>query len=225
MRLTQNIVLIILICFLLLGIFSLEETKLLSFPTVKKDHSVSTLDQSTDNLANPTIQIVWNTNPQDQTRQISTSKKLLKKLLADFPDKIKLGIITYGTKDSNNQPNYYSVAPASNNQQKILEIVTSVTPSGESSINESLLKAKQKLEFGDEPKHILLVTDGQDSGKILPERTVKKLQQAKIKTHVIHVGEISEIQQIKLKTLAELGSGKYFTQFEEQKIVPTMNLP
>ena len=58
----------------------------------------------------------------------------------------------------------------------------------------------------------------------MPTKIVKRLSSEGIKTHIIHVGEITKINQLQLKNLAQLGNGRYFTYFEEEQVIPAINL-
>lgn len=69
-----------------------------------------------------------------------------------------------------------------------------------------------------------MVTDGRDTGNIVPSRVADRLSKNGIYIHVLKIGAVGNQQRAVLKSIARLGGGRYFTYSERHAVVPTMNL-
>jgi Ca-activated chloride channel family protein len=160
----------------------------------------------------------------DGKKKITISKELLIDICNQLPTNVYLGLRSFGNQSTQDKNSFLALELAQNNNQQVIDYLDTIKPAGKSPIGLNLSLAQKDLEDFSGQKHILLITDGKDTGKIMPTKIIKKANQKNIKTHVIQVGQLDKIKQLKLKNLAELGNGKYFTYFEEQQVVPTINL-
>ncbi|MBM7556719.1 vWA domain-containing protein [Halanaerobacter jeridensis] len=231
MRLKQNLTLGILIIVLISGILTINMLNILSFSKEENPEfgrEIKVNNQQLNIKEDSALEIIWDVSGSmwgeiDNKNKITIAKEILEDICGELSTNVHLGLRIFGSK--NNKGNSFLVLkPAPNNNQHLLSYLAKVTPAGKSPIGVNLLLAKNDLIKFQGKKHILLITDGKDTGKMMPTKIIKKLKQAKIKTHIVHVGEINKINQLQLKTLAQLGNGKYFTYFEYQEVVPTINL-
>ncbi len=225
MRIKQNITLFFLIILLLSAILSIDRFNLVSIPLAKNkfkeggEIKVNSRQLTTNSKIN--IIILWDAFEKNKFTQEIDSKRIVNKIVKELPTEIKLGLRVLGIK--NNQ----SVIPlAENNNQNLIDTIKKIKSdaNSEASIGANLKAAAADLTRVAGIKHIILITDGYDDGKVMPDRAIKDIEDKGIKTHIVHVGELTKINQLKLKNLAELGSGKYFSYLEEDEIVPTINL-
>ena len=232
MRLKQNLILSILVIILLSSILTINMLNILSIS--KEDNpqfgrEIKVNNSQLNITDNSVLEIIWDVSGSmwgavDDTNKITIAKEILEKICNQVPANVYLGLRIFGSKIANDDNSFLVLKPAPENNQRVLNYLTKVTPAGKSPIGVNLLLAKEDLKEFTGKKHILLVTDGQDTGKIMPIKIIKKLSAADIKTHIVHVGTIDKMNQLQLKALAEVGNGKYFTYFEQQQVVPTINL-
>ncbi|AGB41323.1 uncharacterized protein containing a von Willebrand factor type A (vWA) domain [Halobacteroides halobius DSM 5150] len=232
MKSQLNMTLIILIICLISFIMGIEQLDILSF-SIANNSKISGGEIKVNQPQLPikykdNVEIIWDVSKSIQNKEninkITTSKNVLYSIVNRLPTNLNLGIRVFGNKDRNNTPSFFTIPLGVKNRKEIINFINKINPTGESSIRTSLLKAKQNLIKYKGSKHIILVTDGEDTGKIMPSKVIKKLTKFKIKTHIVHIGKIDKVSQLKLKSLANLGNGKYFTYFEKNKISPTINL-
>mgnify|MGYP006270467047 FL=1 len=232
MRLKQNLILSILIIILLSSILTINMLNILSIskkdnPEFGREIKVNNSQLNIEN--NSVLEIIWDVSGSmwgevENTNKITIAKEILQNICSQLPTNVYLGLRVFASKIDTNDNSFLVLKPAPKNNQQVLNYLTKVKPAGKSPIGVNLLLAKEDLKEFTGQKHILLITDGQDTGKIMPIKIIKKLSTADIKTHIIHVGKINKMSQLQLKALAEVGNGKYFTYFEQQQIVPTINL-
>ena len=231
MRLKQNLTLGILIIVLISSILTINMLNILSIS--KEDNpefgrEIKVNNQQLNIKEDSALEIIWDISGSmwgeiDNKNKITIAKEILQKICGELPTDVYLGLRIFGSKNNNNN-SFLVLKPAPNNNQQLLNYLSEVTPAGKSPIGVNLLLAKNDLIDFKGKKHILLITDGKDTGKTMPTKIVKGLSQENIKTHIVHVGKINKINQLQLKTLAELGNGRYFTYFEKKEVVPTINL-
>ncbi|MFO7819833.1 MAG: VWA domain-containing protein [Halanaerobacter sp.] len=231
MRLKQNLTLGILIILLISSILTINMLNILSFskhdnPEIGREIKVN--NQNLNFKEDSAVEIIWDLSGSmwgqiDNKSKVTIAKEILRDICERLPTSISLGLRIFGSKGNNNN-SFLVLKPQKNNNRQLLDYLNEVTPAGKSPIGTNLLLAKKDLINFAGKKHILLITDGKDTGKVMPTKIVKKLSKDGIKTHVVHVGKITKINQLQLKTLAQLGNGRYFTYFEEKQVVPTINL-
>ncbi|GAB6098412.1 hypothetical protein JCM16358_02910 [Halanaerocella petrolearia] len=232
MRLKQNITLIFLITCLISFIIGVDALDILSFPTTKTSlpgKEIKVIKPQLPIQQQDNVEIIWDVSGSmwakvDNSNKLSISRKVIKTIVNQLPHKVKLGIRVFGSKIDKNNQSVLAIPLGRNNHKELLGLVNQVIPAGKSPIGLNLLQAKEDLISLEGTKHIILVTDGRDTGKIMPSQVINKLSRNQIKTHIIHVGRIDKIEQLKLKSLARLGHGRYFTYFESQEVIPTINL-
>ncbi|WP_083762964.1 VWA domain-containing protein [Halothermothrix orenii] len=72
-------------------------------------------------------------------------------------------------------------------------------------------------------KYVLLVSDGIDNGKIPTREVVEDLKENNIVLHIIHIGDIQDQElKSKLKEMASITGGKYFTYKDHENVIPTL---
>ena len=232
MRLKQNLTLGGLIIILISGILLINMMNILS---ISKDDNpefgreIKVNNSKLNIKENSALEIIWDISGSmwaqlDNKSKITIAKETLAEICNQLPTNVYLGLRVFGSKVKTKDNSFLALALAQNNNQKLLNYLEGVKPAGKSPIGVNLLLAEKDLKDFSGQKHILLITDGKDTGKIMPSQIIKKLSQNNIKTHIIQVGEITQTNQLQLKSLAEIGNGKYFTYFEQQEVVPTINL-
>ncbi|WP_018248485.1 vWA domain-containing protein [Orenia marismortui] len=231
MRLKQNLTLVILIIILLSAIFSINTLNIITIPTNKKINKEIKVNSNQNPLEynRINVEIIWDLSGSmwgeiEEKNKINTSKKILNRIINDFPKEINIGLRVFGSKESNREGSYLAIPIKTNTKKDILNFIDQVKPLGKSPIALNLSYAGEDLKYLQGKKHILLITDGKDTGNIMPSKVINRLSKLGIKTHIIQVGKIDKYNQLKLKELSKLGNGKYFTYFEEEEIVPTINL-
>lgn len=175
------------------------------------------------------LEIIWDVSGSmwgevAKDRKYLRSKKALKNIINSVPDNVNIGLRIFGNNKSQNGVTRLIVSGTKDNRIRLLEKIKNLTPAGKSPIGKALMEVSEDFKNSRGNKHILLVTDGIDTGNIMPEKVVNKLHKQGIKVHVLHVGSQKEQVNMKLKSIAQLGGGKYFTYSERNKVVPTMNL-
>jgi Ca-activated chloride channel family protein len=234
MRVKQNLTLVVLILILLSAIFGINTLNIISIPTSQEGESIgreikvsSSQNQQNDNIIN--IEIVWDASDSmwgdiEEVNKINHSKKIIRRIIKDIPKNINLGLRVFGNEGSSDEESLLIVPLSQDNKENTLKAINQVKPSGKSPIGINISLAGKDLVNLPGEKHILLVTDGRDTGNIMPNKIVSELREKGIKTHIVQVGEITKVSQLQLKELSRLGGGKYFTYFEEEEVIPTMNL-
>ncbi|MGM0368882.1 MAG: vWA domain-containing protein [Bacillota bacterium] len=232
MRLKQNLILGILIIILISSILAINMFNILS--VTKEDNPEFGREIKVDNPnlnieENSALKIVLDVSNSmwgqvDNKKKINITKEILTDICNQLPTSVYLGLRSFGNQPNQAKNSFLAMELAQNNNQPLIDYLDEIKPAGKSPIGLNLLLAQKDLENFSGQKHILLVTDGKDTGKIMPTKIIEKANKLDIKTHVIQVGQLDKVKQLKLKNLAELGNGKYFTYFEEQQVVPTINL-
>ena len=231
MRLKQNFILSMLIIILISSILTINMFNILSISkddNPKFGRGIKVNKQNFSRTEKNILEIIWDISGSmwgqlDNKNKITISKKILTRICTELPSNVYLGLRVFGKVDSKNN-SFLVIKPAPNNKQELLNYLADITPAGKSPLGISLLLAQSDLEKFSGKKNILVVTDGKDTGEIMPSKIIKKLAKNKIRTHILHVGKLNRINQLKLKSLAELGNGKYFTYFEEKQVIATINL-
>nr|WP_282706895.1 vWA domain-containing protein [Natroniella acetigena] len=175
----------------------------------------------TENRVN--IKIVWEATFQKK-EDIKHSRDVMTKIINDFPQNIYLGLRVFSS-DQDSTANYFMKVPlAQNNKQQLLNVIQQVTPTIHSPIGLNLIRAGEHLNEQKGAKHILLVTDGNINEQKALTKTIQNLRNKGIRTHILHLGDITKNDQLYLKSLTKLSDGKYFTYLEKDRVVPTINL-
>lgn len=224
MGIKQNLTLITLIIILLSIIFSINTLNIISIPTESKSFNneiKADKIQLPQNYEKININIILDTSTSmweeiDGKRKIDISKTIIKNIINNLPDSIYLGLRLTNEKGQQtiNQ----------NNSNYIIKKVKEVKESEKLNLSRNLEKATKDMINIKGKKHILLITDGQDQGDIMPSKVINQLKTLDINLHIIQVGDINKFNYIQLKTLAEIGGGNYYTYFEKDRIVPTINI-
>ncbi|MGM0501440.1 MAG: vWA domain-containing protein [Bacillota bacterium] len=232
MRLKQNLILGGLIIVLISGIFLINMFNILSIS--KEDNpefgrEIKVNNAKLDIKEDSVLEIIWDVSGSmwgqvDKKNKITIAKEVVKQICSQLPNNVYLGLRIFGVTDKPKSNSFLVLEPAQNNNQKILDYVNKIKPAGKSPIAVNLLLAEKDLLKFNGSKHILLITDGKDTGELMPSRIIKKMSKKNIKTHIIHIDNINKVNQLQLKNLAELGNGNYFTYFEKKQVVPTINL-
>lgn len=224
MRIKYNMVLLVIVAFLLIAIIGItglpdEQSREMK---VNKEQLPAFVDANN-------VEIVWDVSGSmwgkvAKNRKYLRARQVLREIVSSIPDNVKVGLRVFGINDSQDEVTKLAVKVAKNNKPQLLERIKSLKPAGESPIGKALLKARDDLKGLKGNNHILLVTDGKDTGNIMPGKIAKQLYNQGIQIHVLQVGSSKEVTKIKLKSIAKLGGGKYFTYSDRHKVVPTMNL-
>lgn len=153
--------------------------------------------------------------------KIINSKGVLKVLLRDLPQNVKLGLRTFGGKEET----HLRIPLGSNNRLEMEEIIQSLRPSGKSPIGYALDQAGKDLVNLEGKKYIILISDGIDNGEIDPVKKVQDLRSKGIITHVVYIKDVKSTGEEKLRKISEAGGGHFFSIDEKDLVVPTLTLP
>jgi Ca-activated chloride channel family protein len=224
MRIRHNItLLIIVVCLLIMivGITGLPDKQVREMK-VNNEQLPKFVDANN-------IEIIWDVSGSmwgkvADDRKYLRSKKVLVDIINSIPNNVNVGLRVFGNKNSNMEPTQLAIKAGKNNRVKLLEKVRNLKPAGKSPIGKALQEASKDLINLEGNKHVLLLTDGVDTGSVMPEKVSNKLYNENIRVHVLKIGNPEDKLDIKLKSIARLGGGKYFTYFDRNKVIPTMNL-
>ncbi|MGM0471206.1 MAG: vWA domain-containing protein [Bacillota bacterium] len=223
MRIKYNLILLVIIAALLLAI-----VEFVSWPL----HRPQDLRVNQDQLATLSevnnLEIVWDVSGSmwgklDENRKYTTSQQILNELVIAIPEHVKIGLRVFGAEKMINH-HQLAVNVSTNNQDKLLTQISNLQPAGRSPIGQALSQAGLDLIDLEGNNHILLVTDGKDTGNLNPVRVASRLCRNGVQVHILYVGKLAVTEEKLLQEVAEAGGGKYFTYSNHQVVVPTMNL-
>jgi len=223
-RIKHNMILLVIIACLLIAIVGIT-----NWPA-DRTQEVNVNNEQTPNFSEANnIEIIWDVSDSmwgkvDNERKYLRAKKALVDIINSIPTNVNIGLRTIGNQKGSNGSTKLVVNITKNNKQNLLDNIESLRPTGKSPIGKAMLEASDDLSNLEGNKHILLVTDGKDTGKVMPSKLANQIYDKGIRVHVLQVGSNENVINLKLQSIAQLGGGKYFTYSEKDKVVPTMNL-
>ncbi|MCK8817302.1 VWA domain-containing protein [Natroniella sulfidigena] len=229
MKLQQNLILIFLIFILLSAILSLNTLNIISTSPINEENAElgREIKVNSDYISNNrvNVKIIWDVISEEE-EYIETSKEVLTTIINDFPEDVYLGMRVFGTINQITDNSLLRFPLTIDNQENLINFIKEVEPANANTSTSklNLIKTADSLIDRQGKKHILLITNNNDNQQKELINTVEKLTRKGIRTHVIHTGNINDSNQPQLKSLAESGNGKYFTYFEKDRVVPTINL-
>ncbi|WP_408956313.1 vWA domain-containing protein [Natroniella sp. ANB-PHB2] len=226
MRIQQNLILLFLITILISAIFGLNTLNIISSPITEENSDIGRelkVSNSYHNQKRANIKIVWEVISQKE-EDIKNSRNTMAKIINDFPQDVYLGLRVFGSYQHSTANYFMKVPLAQKNKQQLLELVKQATPTLHSPTRINLIRAGESLSEQQGKKHILLVTDGNNNEQQSLTKTIQYLKNKEIRTHILQVGDVNSTDQLYLRSLAEIGNGKYFMHSEKDSVVPTINL-
>lgn len=224
MKLKHNIALLMIISIFLLAVIGITELPFNQPQNMKVDQRQLPTFTDANN-----VEIIWDVSGSmwgkvEKNKKYLRAKKALKDIVMMIPDHVNIGLRTFGKGEDSDRSTNLVVNIATNNKSTLLAKINNLKPAGKSPIGKALSQAGVDLINLDGNNHILLVTDGRDTGNIVPSRVADRLSKNGIYIHVLKIGAVGNQQRAVLKSIARLGGGRYFTYSERHAVVPTMNL-
>ncbi len=224
MRIKHNMILLVIITCLLVAIVGITNWPEDRTQEVNVNNKQAPIFSEANN-----IEIIWDVSGSmwgkvDNERKYLRAKKALGDIINTIPTNVSIGLRTIGSQKGSTDLTNLVVDIAKNNKQNLLNNIESLKPTGKSPIGKAMLEASDDLSNLEGNKHILLVTDGKDTGKVMPSKVANQIYNKGIRVHVLQIGINESVVNLKLQSIAQLGGGKYFTYSEKDKVVPTMNL-
>ncbi|MEM7426053.1 MAG: VWA domain-containing protein [Pseudomonadota bacterium] len=150
----------------------------------------------------------------DGVPKISTAKNVLGGLLGDLPSGSSAGLMVYGHRQKSSCEDVQLVAPiGSVTPRSAGRLISAVQPRGKTPIAYSLHLTRQAFQHlsPDEPKHVVLISDGIETCNGDPCAVAGALARSGINVKVHVVGfDISEGDRRQLQCIADAGNGRYF---------------
>ena len=174
----------------------------LAIPAVAAERAVIVLDGSGSMWA----QI-------DGKARITIARETLSSVLADLPDDLELGFMTYGHREKGNCGDIEMlVEPAAGTGPAITAAADGINPKGMTPISDAVRLAAEDLRFTEEKATVILITDGLETCEVDPCKLATELEGQGIDftTHVLGFG-LSDEEGQQVACLAENTGGQYLS--------------
>ncbi|MBM7624498.1 vWA domain-containing protein [Sporohalobacter salinus] len=224
MKLKHNVTLLTIILIFLLAIIGITELPFNQSREIKVDQRQLPTFINASN-----VEIIWDVSGSmwgevKKNRKYLRAKEVLTGVVESIPSHVNIGLRIFGTEEFSDSSTSLAVNVSQNNKSSLLEKINNLKPAGKSPIGKALSQAGIDLINLNGNNHILLVTDGRDTGNIVPNRVARRLHKNGIYVHVLQIGKANDKEKEVLKSVANLGGGKYFTYSDRHAVVSTMNL-
>jgi len=150
-------------------------------------------------------------------RMINIAKKVLRDVVKQLPDNVKVAFRTYGNRiregrKGDCRDSKLQVGFSNKNRKRLLQKINSIRALGTTPIAYSISQLKRDFRGIKQPKLVILVTDGKEECKGNPEKEMKKLQKAGIKLKMNIVGFALKDKKllVDMHRLAKLSGGQFF---------------
>ncbi len=174
----------------------------LALPAVAAERAIIVLDGSGS---------MW-AQIEGQAR-ITIARDTLSSVLAELPDDLELGLMTYGHREKGNCGDIEMlVQPATNSGAAIAEAANGINPKGMTPLGDAVRLAAEELRFSEEKATVILITDGLETCEVDPCALGSELESQGIDftTHVLGFG-LSDEEGRQVACLAENTGGKYLS--------------
>ena len=145
--------------------------------------------------------------------RITIARETLSSVLAELPDDLELGLMTYGHREKGNCGDIEMlVQPATNSGAAIAEAANGINPKGMTPLSDAVRLAAEELRFTEEKATVILITDGLETCEVDPCALGGELESQGIDftTHVLGFG-LSDEEGRQVACLAENTGGKYLS--------------
>ncbi|SMQ66405.1 Ca-activated chloride channel family protein [Devosia lucknowensis] len=185
----------------------------LAFPTMAAERAIIVLDGSGSMWA----QI-------EGKARITIARETLSEVLAELPDDLELGLMTYGHREKGNCEDIeLLVPPASGAGPAIAAAAEGINPKGMTPISDAVRLAAEDLQYTEEKATVILITDGLETCEVDPCQLASDLEQQGIDftTHVLGFG-LSDEEGQEVACLAENTGGKYLSAADGAGLVDAL---
>lgn len=160
----------------------------------------------------------------DGKARITIARETLSAVLADLPDDLELGFMTYGHREKGNCGDIEMlVEPAVGTGAAIAEAAEGINPKGMTPISDAVRLAAENLRFTEEKATVILITDGLETCEVDPCQLATELEGQGIDftTHVLGFGLSDEDGQ-QVACLAENTGGQYLSAADGTALVDAL---
>lgn len=174
----------------------------LAFPSLAAERAIIVLDGSGSMWA----QI-------EGEARISIARETLSSVLAELPEDLELGLMSYGHREKGNCGDIEMlVAPASGTGAAIAAAADKINPKGMTPLSDAVRLAAEDLRYTEEKATVILITDGLETCEVDPCALGSDLEAQGIDftTHVLGFG-LSDEEGRQVACLAENTGGKYLS--------------
>jgi Ca-activated chloride channel homolog len=149
----------------------------------------------------------------DGEARITIARETLSSVLAELPDDLELGLMTYGHREKGNCGDIEMlVQPASDSGAAIADAANGINPKGMTPLSDAVRLAAEELRFTEEKATVILITDGLETCEVDSCALGGELESQGIDftTHVLGFG-LSDEEGRQVACLAENTGGKYLS--------------
>lgn len=160
----------------------------------------------------------------DGKARITIARETLAAVLADLPDDLELGFMTYGHREKGNCADIEMlVEPAAGTGAAIAEAANGINPTGMTPISNAVRLAAEDLRFTEEKATVILITDGLETCEVDPCALASELEGQGIDftTHVLGFG-LSDAEGQQVACLAENTGGQYLSAADGAALVEAL---
>jgi len=145
--------------------------------------------------------------------RITIARETLKSVLADVPDSLELGFMTYGHREKGNCGDIEMlVEPAAGTAAAIAKAAEGISPKGMTPLSDAVRLAAEDLRFTEQKATVILITDGLETCDVDPCALGNDLESQGVDftAHVLGFG-LSDEEGRQVACLAENTGGKYLS--------------
>lgn len=160
----------------------------------------------------------------DGKARITIARETLASVLADLPDDLELGFMTYGHREKGNCGDIETlVEPAVGTGAAIATAAEGINPKGMTPISDAVRLAAEDLRFTEEKATVILITDGLETCEVDPCQLASELegQGVDFTTHVLGFG-LSDEEGQQVACLAENTGGQYLSAADGAGLVDAL---
>ena len=160
----------------------------------------------------------------DGKARITIARETLSSVLADLPDDLELGFMTYGHREKGNCGDIEMlVEPAVGTGAAIAQAAEGINPKGMTPISDAVRLAAESLRFTEEKATVILITDGLETCEVDPCKLATELEGQGIDftTHVLGFG-LSDEEGQQVACLAENTGGQYLSAADGAGLVDAL---
>lgn len=160
----------------------------------------------------------------DGKARITIARETLGAVLADLPDDLELGLMTYGHREKGNCLDIEMlVEPAVGTGGAISAAADAINPKGMTPISDAVRLAAENLAFTEQKATVILITDGLETCEVDPCALAADLENRGIDftTHVLGFG-LSDEEGQQVACLAENTGGQYLSAKDGAALVEAL---
>ncbi|HEY0032731.1 MAG TPA: VWA domain-containing protein [Devosia sp.] len=160
----------------------------------------------------------------DGKARITIARETLSSVLADLPDDLELGFMTYGHRKKGDCADIEMlVDPAVGTGAQISAAADAISPKGMTPISDAVRLAAENLRFTEEKATVILITDGLETCEVDPCALASELESQGVDftTHVLGFG-LSDDEGQNVACLAENTGGQYLQASDGKALVDAL---